>query len=265
MRVEWPRRGLLGVALLLSACSQQPISDGPDSGASLPPPNVPRVEPRPIIEPLSPIGNHSPYRVAGDTYRVLARSEGYSEKGLASWYGPKFHGKLTSNQEVYDMYAFSAAHKTLPLPSYARVTNLGNQRTVIVRINDRGPFVGDRIIDLSYAAAQKLDMIDAGVAEVEVTTLLPQDGVDLARPDVVSATFVYLQVGAFSMRDNALRLVRQLKQAGIESAQVLSGELSPGQPIHRVQIGPLESESVADQLSEQIVAMGLNQPKVVFQ
>ncbi len=265
MRAESLRGGLLIGVVLLVACGQQPQKPVTEPAVAISPPSVPRIEPTPIIEPLSPVGNHSPYRVAGDTYRVLARSEGYSETGLASWYGPKFHGKLTSNQEVYDMYAYSAAHKTLPLPSYARVTNLKNQRTVIVRINDRGPFVGERIIDLSYAAAQKLDMINDGVAEVEMRTLLPHDGVDMARPDVVSATFVYLQVGAFSMRDNALGLVRQLKTAGIESAQVLSGELSPGQPIHRVQIGPLESESVADQLSEKIVAMGLNQPKVVFQ
>ncbi|MEP7314197.1 MAG: septal ring lytic transglycosylase RlpA family protein, partial [Pseudomonadota bacterium] len=128
---------------------------------------VPRVEPR------SARGNPAFYDVMGKRYFVLPKAEGYKERGVASWYGPTFHAKDTSNGESYDMYAMTAAHKTLPLPCYARVTNLANGRSVVVRINDRGPFVGNRIIDLSNTAAHKLDMVRAGTAFVEVTVLTP--------------------------------------------------------------------------------------------
>ena len=128
-------------------------------------------EPEVTTEPRSRYGNRSPYVVLGRSYAVLPSAEGYDETGIASYYGNKFHGRRTSNLEVYDMYAFSAAHKTLPLPSYARVTNLGNGRSVIVRVNDRGPFHDGRIIDLSYAAAVKLGVDRAGTARVEVRGL----------------------------------------------------------------------------------------------
>jgi rare lipoprotein A len=130
-------------------------------------------EPEVRAEPHSRYGNRSPYSVLGKQYRVLDSAEGYDETGLASYYGNKFHGRRTSNLEVYDMYAFTAAHKTLPLPSYARVTNLSNGRSVVVRVNDRGPFHEGRIIDLSYAAAVKLGVDRAGTARVEVKGLSP--------------------------------------------------------------------------------------------
>jgi len=131
--------------------------------------------PEPVVldEPRSAIGNRSPYTVLGKQYRVLARADGYVERGLASYYGVKFHGRRTSNREIYDMYAFTAAHKTLPLPSFARVTNLDNGKSVVVRVNDRGPFHAGRVIDLSYAAAVRLDMIRQGTARVEVRALTP--------------------------------------------------------------------------------------------
>jgi len=134
-----------------------------------------RCIPEPIVtnEPRSAIGNRSPYTVQGRQYQVLARADGYVERGLASYYGTKFHGRLTSNREVYDMYAFTAAHKTLPLPSFARVTNLDNGRSVIVRVNDRGPFHSGRVIDLSYAAAVQLDIVRRGTGRVEVRALTP--------------------------------------------------------------------------------------------
>jgi rare lipoprotein A len=125
----------------------------------------------PKVEPLSRGGNKSRYEVWGKSYSVMASSYGFKERGLASWYGQKFHGHLTSNGETYDMYAMSAAHKSLPLPTYARITNLANNKTVIVRVNDRGPFHGDRVIDLSYAAASKLDYRKTGVAEVLVEAI----------------------------------------------------------------------------------------------
>jgi rare lipoprotein A len=139
-------------------------------------PNVEAIpEPEVKAEPPSRYGNRT-YSVLGKTYRVLASSEGYVEEGMASFYGKKFHGRLTSNQEVYDMYAFSAAHKSLPLPSYVRVTNLDNGKSVVVRVNDRGPFHSNRIIDLSYAAAVKLDFIRKGTTRVEVRALQPGEG-----------------------------------------------------------------------------------------
>ena len=129
-------------------------------------------EPEIKNEPRSRMGNRS-YSVQGKTYRVLATSEGYVEQGMASFYGKKFHGRLTSNQEVYDMYAFTAAHRSLPLPSFVRVTNLSNGKSVVVRVNDRGPFHSGRIIDVSYAAAVKLDFVHKGTARVEVRALKP--------------------------------------------------------------------------------------------
>ena len=130
---------------------------------------IPRAEPRAIY------GNPPSYEVFGKRYYVMASSVGYVERGVASWYGPGFHKELTSVREPYDMYGMTAAHKTLPLPAYVRVTNLQNGRSCVVRVNDRGPFVGNRIIDLSYTAAAKLDMLRDGTAMVEVRALQPLD------------------------------------------------------------------------------------------
>jgi rare lipoprotein A len=144
------------------------------------PAELPRVdlipEPDVVDEPRSRYGNRSPYTVLGRSYQVRESTDGFVEQGLASFYGNKFHGRRTSNLEVYDMYAFTAAHKTLPLPSFARVTNLENGRSVIVRVNDRGPFHEGRVVDLSWAAAVKLDIHRAGTARVEVRALAPAAG-----------------------------------------------------------------------------------------
>ena len=153
------------------------------------PDELPRVDliPEPVVvaEPRSRYGNRSPYTVLGKSYRVLDDAEGYVDRGIASYYGQKFHGRRTSSLEVYDMYTFSAAHKTLPLPSYARVTNLANGESVVVRVNDRGPFHEGRIIDLSYAAAVKLGIHRSGTARVEVRALVP--GVAEPVPEVAAA------------------------------------------------------------------------------
>lgn len=161
---------ILAVALVVSGCGGNKVkSDGPGSTRipDMPGDAVPRKEAR------SKYGNgrNSKYEVWGKTYTVMDSSAGYQERGVASWYGKKFHGRRTSNQEVYDMYEMTAAHKSLPLPTYVRVRNLRNDRTIVVRVNDRGPFVENRIIDLSYAAALKLDMITAGTSLVEVTAI----------------------------------------------------------------------------------------------
>lgn len=139
-------------------------------------PNVACIpEPEVVDLPRSPVGNKSPYAVLGKQYQVMDNTRGYAEKGTASYYGAKFHGRLTSNREVYDMYAFTAAHKTLPLPSFARVTNLDNGESVIVRVNDRGPFHDGRVVDLSYAAAVRLGITQRGTGNVEVRALQPGD------------------------------------------------------------------------------------------
>lgn len=145
-------------------------------------PNVDAI-PEPVVraEPRSRFGNRSPYAVLGKSYTVLDDHSGYVERGTASYYGNKFHGRRTSNQEVYDMYAFTAAHRNLPLPSFARVTNLDNGKSVVVRVNDRGPFHGNRLIDLSYAAAVKLGYRERGTANVEVRALAPDEQRDVGQ------------------------------------------------------------------------------------
>ena len=134
--------------------------------------NIPEVVPEPVVRTIA--GNRSPYTVLGKSYFVLPSEEGYSERGIASWYGEKFHGHKTSNGEVFDMYQVSAAHKSLPIPSFLRVTNLDNNRSIIVRVNDRGPFHGNRIIDLSYAAALKLGYADIGTARVQLEAIITE-------------------------------------------------------------------------------------------
>ena len=167
------RTALVAVALL-AACSSAPKKGGyyKDDGPGASPPgnlaSIPDASPR--AEPLHKFANRS-YERFGKTYTPLASAAGFKQRGLASWYGKKFHGQKTSSGELYDMYAMSAAHPTLPIPSYARVTNVANRKSVVVRINDRGPFHGDRIIDLSYAAAHRLGFVQRGSAEVEVESI----------------------------------------------------------------------------------------------
>lgn len=173
--------GLLCLSLLLTGCA---IKKGPcgtqlsryqqkcDSAPIKPPKDIKKIpDAVPIIEPKSKYGNPPSYVVFNKKYRVLASSDGYKEKGLASWYGTKFHGYRTSSGELYDMYKMTAAHKTLPLPTYVQVKNLANGKKVIVKINDRGPFHSNRILDLSYAAAVKLDILRTGTAKIEVTAI----------------------------------------------------------------------------------------------
>ncbi len=159
---------VISCILLLCACSSKPISN--EAGL------VPR------HESPSPYGNPSSYVIFGKTYRVMQSSKGYSERGMASWYGPTFHGKRASSGTTYNMHNLSAAHKTLPIPTYVRVTNLENNKSLIVRVDDRGPFAHDRIIDLSKETAQRLGVIQKGTAQVEVTALEPYQ--DLSRPRI---------------------------------------------------------------------------------
>jgi rare lipoprotein A len=244
-----------------------------DNDDSVPPAiDVSRIpEPVPRIEPRSLYGNKSPYTVLGKTYRVLSDARGYDERGIASFYGAKFHGYKTSSLENYDMYAFSAAHKTLPLPSYARVTNLENGKSVIVRINDRGPFHENRLIDLSYAAAVKIGIWPKGTGLVEVRAIDPAHRDDDAPAEELTAQAavpsgsahpaIWLQVGAFSDLANADRVVTRLRSARLAPVQVTDVEVN-GHNIRRVRVGPLDDVDQADRVTDQIEELGLPRPQV---
>ena len=194
-------------------------------------------QPTPRNEPKSRYGNKSPYTVLKKKYFVRDSAEGYKERGIASWYGTKFHGRATSSAEIYDMCQFSAAHKTLPIPSYARVTRLDTGESVIVRVNDRGPFHEGRVIDLSFAAASKLGINRTGTAKVEVEAISANESMP---PPVVlpESQKAYLQVASFSREDNADALKERLQAAGLDHVQVKKHRLD-GDPVWRVRIGPL--------------------------
>jgi len=213
--------------------------------------------PEPEVQalPRSRYGNRTPYQVLGRTYHVMDDASGFVETGIASYYGEKFHGRRTSNQEVYDMYAFTAAHKSLPLPSFARVTNLDNGASVIVRVNDRGPFHEGRVIDLSYAAAVKLGIREAGLGRVEVRALTPKGAVPAPAP-----AQQYLQVGAFSVQTNAEQVLARLHAAGVSAAMLYDGP-SDGRRIWRVRVPVAARDAPA--LSRRIRHLGLGTPQLV--
>lgn len=267
--------------LILAGCSSsryamhQDRAPKGDINANRIPDAVPRAEPR------SKYGNPESYVVHGRRYHVMKSAQGFRQRGTASWYGSKFHGHRTSSGEPYNMYAMTAAHKTLPLPSYVRVTNVENNLSVIVRVNDRGPFHEDRVIDLSYAAAKKLGISANGTGRVEITYIDPRQtpartrvsafgnkapaGPQPAKGTVQPADStkrLYLQVGAFAERLNA----EQLRQ---RVANVLdSGEINTGynmeNKLYRVRIGPLASMEEADRLAEKLTRSGITRPRIVI-
>lgn len=216
---------------------------------------IPDAVPRP--EPRSRSGNPPFYDVLGHHYTLLATPQGYVERGVASWYGPGFHGVTTSLGEPYDMYAMTAAHKTLPIPCYARVTNLANGLSVVVRINDRGPFVANRIIDLSYTAAAKLDMLRQGTAMVEVRVLTPGDPQNqaLTRANQTPPPTLYVQAGAFAVAANAQGLLHRLQRAGLSNSFVLPPQ--PGGRLYRVRVGPVASVADFDALATRLTTLGV--------
>lgn len=188
-------------------------------------------------DPLLPHGNASPYTVNGVSYDVLDDYKSYRERGIASWYGGKFTGYKTSNGETYDLYKPSAAHKSLPIPSYARVTNLENGKSIVVRVNDRGPFHPDRLIDLSYAAAVKLGYMEQGTARVEVE-VIDVDGVE-DRRDPAYGDYRFIQVGAFGEESSARALQAEL-QGRVTAPVFISPVDVDGRPIYRVRVGPAQ-------------------------
>jgi rare lipoprotein A len=207
----------------------------------------------PQADPLLRFGNMSPYVIDGVTYYVLEDYSGYREQGTASWYGAKFSGHKTSNGELYDLYQPSAAHKTLPIPSYARVTNLDNGKSIVVRVNDRGPFHSDRIIDLSYAAAVKLGYMEQGTAQVEVE-VMEVVGVE-DRRDPLYGNYRYLQLGAFGREASAQTLVEALKP--LLTAEVfVSAVESDGTLLYRVRVGPVDDKSHLLAVQQQLLDSG---------
>jgi rare lipoprotein A len=261
------------------------------SGSNVPAPpadvlSIPDAVPK--AEPRGTRGNPPFYVVFGKRYYVMASSEGWVERGTASWYGPGFHAESTSLGEAYDMYGMTAAHKTLPIPCYAEVTNLRNGRKVVVRINDRGPFVGDRIIDLSYTAAAKLDMLTQGTAPVEVRVIGPGSPTGSAAPPVlptaanpppppaptvtvvnapgpqISGVEMFIQAGVFKDHENARRRVEQLLAAGIELAS-LDEVPRNDQALHRVRVGPFTSVEEFDFTMKRLKDMGIADARLLTQ
>jgi rare lipoprotein A len=256
-------------------------------------PVIPRAEKRTLA------GNKSPYTVNGRTYRVMGDESGYAATGFASWYGRKFHGHLTSNGEIYDMFQLSAAHTTLPIPSYVRVTNLDNGKSIIARVNDRGPFHDGRIVDMSYAGAVMLGYADRGTARVRVEAVLPggdvipipagvQPGIPLTRAsDAIEAVATqrqalveeppveqliserqlidenrgneFLQVGAFSSEDSARTLVGRLTRL-TDLPVFVHSESGANGLLHKVRIGPVADNSPIQALIDSVQAQRLGTP-----
>lgn len=235
----------------------------------------------PRDEPRSKYGNPASYEVFGRKYYTLASSENYVERGKASWYGTKFHGKRTSSGEPYDMYAMTAAHKTLPLPSYAEVTNLENGRKVVVKINDRGPFHDDRLIDLSYSAATKLGIIGKGTGMVEVRAIssrnvvastasktavvanaTPTANAVSAPTTTIGKVALFLQIGAFSTLSRAEQIKQQVQQQ-IEDRVHISSVERAQTPLYRVRVGPLESAEYGDRIANRLMGLGFPDARLI--
>ncbi len=262
----------LALSLLLAACGSAP-KIGTQDGISrhLPPPvdiaSIP--DPTPRVEPLSSYGNPDSYVVFGRRYHTLKDGRGYSERGIASWYGSKFHGRRTSSGEPYDMYAMTAAHKSLPLPCYARVTNLRNNRSVVVRVNDRGPFHDNRLIDLSYTAAWKLGIVGEGTGLVEVTAIDPVAPPAASEPETPKSKPIrglpelFLQIGAFGNAGNADRLKQRIEEQLQVNVLIEESTVSTA-PVYRVQVGPIASVELADHLTQRLDQLGIRDPHVVI-
>lgn len=267
MKKHFTRFAVLSGCLMLSACGSFVRDSAPNHYVDHT--RVPNATPR--VEAKSKYGNPRSYEVQGKRYYVLDSASNFQQRGIASWYGTKFHGRRTSSGEPYDMYAMTAAHKTLPIPIYVEVTSLENNKTVIVRVNDRGPFAEGRIIDLSYVAAKKLGIDKNGTGRVEIRTINPRKQPVDAQPaaPVRVATKnpdgqLYLQVGAFTDHANATQLLTRLVSATGEN--VLINRKSAGnQNVYRVRIGPLNSESEAIRIRKELNPLGIDAPHIVVE
>lgn len=216
----------MAAALLTGCPGKQRVEDGPEGGYGT------------TGTRRTQTGGTRPYTVMGRTYYPMLDAHGYTEEGVASWYGKDFHGKKTANGEIYDMRGMTAAHKILPFGTQLKVTNLDNNRSITVRVNDRGPFVANRVIDLTHSGAEKLDMLGCGTARVRlesIGTVPGQQGNDLIG-------LFYVQVGAFSVKENAHSLAKKLQNGGRASRVVFAPDIN----FHRVQAGPYPSLTAAE-------------------
>jgi rare lipoprotein A len=256
--------GVLLVTLLLNACIYSPRpseEDGlrdiiptaeKDSGPKVAPDLSHVQDAVPRHEVRTRAGNKSPYKVKGVVYYLMDDPSGYKQNGIASWYGKKFHGEFTSNGEVYDMYGMTAAHKTLPIPSYVRVTNTLNNKSVIVRVNDRGPFEKGRIIDLSYAAAHRLDYTNAGTAPVIVEYI---ETSPMANSEPVEKGQAWLQAGAFGTHNSALNLRTKLL-AQLDQQVMITEPDDKG--LYKVLVGPANNDQQLSELKMLLNEIGIS-------
>lgn len=254
---------LVALLLLFSCAGEQARDEEPADGPSTRDIRASDVaDAIPQVEPPARYGNHSPYEVFGKTYHVMPSSKGYLEKGVASWYGSKFHGRRTSSGEPYDMHLATAAHKSLPLPTYAEVRNLDNGKRVVVKINDRGPFKDDRIIDMSYGAALRLGMTETGTARVEVRAIDP-GSVDIATApapreltsEIDEDSGTWLQAGAYGRREGAEDLAGRLQQAELNPVSIHDKE-----NLFRVWLGPYASAAEVDRIIGRAIELGFDRP-----
>lgn len=261
------------MALWLTACAGPGRVIAPQDGPpGSPPPDIASIpDAQPQWESPSRYGNPASYVVNGQRYYVLDSADGFREQGIASWYGKKFHGRRTSSGEPYDMYQMTAAHKSLPLPSYVRVTHMGNGRSIVVKVNDRGPFAHNRIIDLSYAAAAKLNMLGAGTAPVEIAVVTPDTvaagssaGSDPPPAENVELTDVvyYLQVGAFAEQANAERMRQRLDPLAA-GAVLIEPTFVESRQLFRVRLGPYNTIDAVDNAASRLANAGIERTQTV--
>tara|TARA_Y100001935_G_scaffold242853_1_gene233688 strand:- start:9948 stop:10751 length:804 start_codon:yes stop_codon:yes gene_type:complete len=227
--------------------------------------HVPNATPK--VEPIAKANQRS-YKIFGKYYKPMKSSKGYSETGIASWYGKKFHGNKTANGEIYDMYAMTAAHKLLPLPTYVEIENLTNGKIIVVRVNDRGPFHGNRIIDLSYAAASKIGMLKKGTALVRVKAIDPNEATYIGeikplKDRIESEAYdklMFIQLGAFQNPMNALNL-----QEAVRSKLNIHVFIESQDQKHRVKIGPIKSVTKKNKIVQSLIRMGIENTKILYQ
>src|SRR3990167_8253925 len=247
---------MLSSPLLITSCSNVKRDGAPSFHVDAT--KVPNATPK--LEPLSKFGNMSSYKVKGQRYYPRKSSQNFEQVGIASWYGTLFHDRKTSSGEPYDMLGMTAAHKTLPLPTYVEVTNLKNQRKIIVRVNDRGPFESNRIIDLSYVAAKKLGMLGHGTTKVLVTAI---DPTIYGKPILLAKNKnLYLHVATFRNRSHAVRLKERLTTL-LKTPVKISYPIAKNK-YYRVEIGPIKDQATAYRVSNRLKRLGIAKPREDF-
>ena len=245
---------MVAILLSINACAPTRVLDQRDGpGKPINASAIPDATPKP--EPRSAYGNPKSYVVFGKRYYVMDSSENYVERGIASWYGAKFHGRRTSSGEPFNMYEITAAHKSLPLPTYVEITNLNNGKKIVAKVNDRGPFHGKRLIDLSYAAAAKLGIFSKGTGYVEVRALSPEKSLKHTSHQTYEEQ-VYIQLGAFENKENAQRLQQKVMSLGVKNTRIYTSHQNGGH-LYRVRIGPFPEPEKALSIMSQLAAAGI--------